>query len=46
MRWEEIYNSKQLCVEDAIRLIHNGDRVVTGFGCGEPFGIENALIEH
>jgi 4-hydroxybutyrate CoA-transferase len=46
MSWKDIYNEKLMSAEEAIKLIHDGDKVVTGFGCGEPFGIENALVEH
>lgn len=46
MNWEKIYQEKLMTAEEAIKLIHNGDKVVVGFGCGEPFGIENALVEH
>ena len=46
MTWQEIYNEKLMTAEDAIKLINNGDGVVVGFGCGEPFGIERALIAH
>lgn len=44
--WQEIYREKCCSVEDAIALIHNGDRVVVGFGQGEPFFIEQAMVEH
>lgn len=46
MSWQEIYNDKLTTAENAIKLINNGDKVVTGFGIGEPFGIERALVEH
>ncbi len=46
MTWQEIYNSKLVSAEEAIKAIHDGDKVVTGFGCGEPFGIERALIDN
>ena len=46
MSWKEIYNDKLTTAENAIKLIKNGDKVVTGFGVGEPFGIERALVEH
>lgn len=46
MKWQEIYNSKLVSAEEAIKVINDGDKVVTGFGCGEPFGIEEALVEH
>ena len=46
MTWQEIYKSKLMSAEEAIKLIHNGDKVVTGFGCGEPHGILNVLVDH
>lgn len=46
MSWQEIYNNKLTTAENAIKLIKSGDKVVTGFGIGEPFGIERALVEH
>ena len=46
MSWREIYNKKLMTAEQAICLIRNGDKVVTGFACGEPFAIERALVEH
>lgn len=46
MTWQEIYNSKLMSADEAIKLIKNGDKVVTGFGCGEPTGVLNALVEH
>lgn len=32
MDWKSIYQSKRMTVNEAIALIHNGDKVVTGFG--------------
>lgn len=46
MTWQEVYKSKLVSAEEAIKAIHDGDRVVTGFACGEPFGIERALIDN
>lgn len=46
MTWKDIYESKLVTAEEAIKAIHNGDKVVTGMGCGEPFGIQRALIEN
>ena len=45
MDWKSIYQSKRMTVNEAIAMIHNGDKVVTGFACGEPLGIERALVE-
>ena len=44
--WQEIYQSKLMSAEEAISLIHSNDKVVTGFGCGEPFGLEEALVKN
>lgn len=44
--WREIYQSKLTTANEAIKFIHDGDKVVTGFGCGEHFGIERALVEN
>ncbi len=46
MEWREIYNSKLKTAEEAIKLIKDGDRVVTAFGCCEPLGIERAMTEN
>lgn len=46
MTWKDIYESKLVTAEEAIKAINNGDKVVTGMGCGEPFGIQRALIEN
>lgn len=46
MTWQEIYNSKLTSAEEAIKLIKDGDKVVTGFACGEPNGILRVLAEH
>lgn len=46
MSWKEIYNSKLVSAQEAIKAIKNGDKVVTGFACGEPFGIERALEDN
>lgn len=46
MTWKEIYESKLVTAEEAIKAIHKDDKVVTGMGCGEPFGIQRAMIEN
>lgn len=46
MDWREIYKSKLVTAEEAIKSIHDNDKVVTGFACGEPFAVERALVEH
>lgn len=46
MTWQEIYQSKLTTAEEAIKLIHDGDKIVTGFACGEPIHIEKTLAAH
>lgn len=46
MNWQEIYKSRLVSAEEAIKNIHDGDTVVTSFGCAEPRGIERAMTEH
>lgn len=46
MDWKEIYNSRRTTAQEAIKLIKDGDRVVTAFGCCEPIGIERVLVEN
>lgn len=46
MDWKEIYKSKLVTAEEAISSIKDNDKVVTGFACGEPFGIERAMIDN
>ena len=35
--WREIYQSKLTTANEAIKFIHDGDKVVTGFGCVSEF---------
>lgn len=46
MDFKELYSSKLVSADEAIRDIHNGDSVVVGFGCGEPFHIIESMVEH
>ena len=46
MTWQEIYQSKLTTAEEAIKLIRDGDKIVTGFACGEPIHIERTLAAH
>ena len=36
MSWKTHYAEHTMPVEEAIKRIHSGDRVVTGHACGEP----------
>lgn len=46
MNWEELYKSKIVSAQQAVSLIKDNDRVVIGFGCGEPYYIEGVLAEN
>ncbi len=46
MDWRKIYKEKLVSAEDAIKNIHDGDTVVTSFGCAEPIGIERVMTEN
>ena len=46
MQWGKIYEERQTTVEDAIRLIHSGDRVILGHAVGVPLLFTDALAEH
>lgn len=46
MEWKEIYNSRLKTAQEAIKLIKDGDRVVTAFGCCEPVELEKVLAEN
>ena len=46
MNWQEIYNAKLVTADEAISHIHDGDKIVTSFGCGEPRAVVRAMCEH
>ena len=46
MEWQKIYEERKMCAADAIRLIHDGDRVVIGHAAGVPLAITDVLVEH
>lgn len=46
MDWRKLYKEKCVTAEEAISHIHDGDQVVTSFGCGEPIGIEKVMLEN
>lgn len=46
MNWKDIYKKRIVSAEEAIRHIHDGDKVVMSFGCSEPFGIEEAMVDN
>lgn len=46
MSWQEIYKSKLISADEAVKAVRDGDKIVTGFGCGEPFELMRALERH
>lgn len=46
MDWRKLYKEKCVTAEEAISHIHDGDQVVTSFGCGEPIGIEKIMLKN
>lgn len=46
MECKKIYESKLTTAEEAIKLIHDGDKIVVSLACGEPYGIEKVLAEN
>lgn len=46
MDWQKIYQERTMKADEAIRLIHSGDRVVIGHAVGVPLAITDVLVEH
>jgi 4-hydroxybutyrate CoA-transferase len=46
MGWQDIYESRKMPVEEAIKLIKSGDRVILGHAVGIPTYITDALVDH
>ncbi len=46
MRWQEIYESRQMPVEEAIKLVKSGDRVVLGHAVCIPTYITDTMVAH
>ena len=46
MNWKKEYENRLVTVEEAIKNIHDGDKVVMSFGCGEPRAIVRAMREN
>lgn len=43
--WEQVYQSRFVCADDAVKQIKSGDRVVLGHACAEPQALVNALLK-
>lgn len=46
MDWKELYTSKLKTLEDAVKIIKSGDKVVIGHAVGEPVGLVDALADY
>lgn len=46
MNWQEIYEQRKMTAEEAIKLIHSGDRVMIAHAVGVPLAITDVLVEH
>lgn len=46
MKWQEIYETRKKTAEEAIRLIHSGDRVILGHAVGVPTAVTDVLCDH
>ena len=46
MSWQDIYKSRQMSVEEAIKLVKSGDRVLLGHAVGIPTYITDAMVDH
>lgn len=46
MEWQKIYEERKMSAEEAVKLIHSGDRVVLGHAVGVPIAITDVLADH
>lgn len=46
MNWKEIYTSKCKTMEEAVKIIKSGDKVVIGHAAGEPVKLVEALADY
>lgn len=46
MEWQRLYEGRKMCAEEAIKLIHSGDRVILGHAVGVPIYITDTLAAH
>lgn len=46
MNWKEIYNSRVMTAEEAVKKIQSGDRVVIGHAVGEPSYVISKMVEN
>jgi len=46
VKWQEIYKQRKMAAEEAIKLIHSGDRVMIAHAVGVPLAITDVMVEH
>ncbi|RVU54251.1 acetyl-CoA hydrolase/transferase family protein [Anaerosphaera multitolerans] len=46
MNWKEEYERKKVSLEEAVKYIKSGDRVVIGHACGEPAKLVEAMVDN
>jgi 4-hydroxybutyrate CoA-transferase len=46
MSWKEVYKSKLVSAEEAVKHIKSGDRVVLGHAVGEPLELVDAMVKN
>ncbi|HHY90173.1 MAG TPA: acetyl-CoA hydrolase/transferase family protein [Clostridiales bacterium] len=46
MSWKELYKSKLVSAEEAVKHIKSGDRVVLGHAVGEPLELVDAMVKN
>lgn len=44
MKWQKIYEERKKSVEEAVRLIHSGDRIVLAHAAGVPLVLTDELV--
>ena len=46
MNWKDIYTSKLKSVEDAVKVVKSGNKVVIGHAVGEPIKLVDTMVEY
>ena len=46
MEWKKIYDERRMSAEEAVKLVHDGDRVVIGHAVGVPIAITDVMVDH
>ena len=44
--WKELYKSRTMTADEAVKLIHSGNRVVLGHAVGEPCHLVDAMVHN